>query len=740
MALMRAAPKSRGCVEERAEGTILSASPGFSGTVVSTAVIVALLVVGVLALAVLALGTTPALAASGTAITAAENGSIVAAEEAAPDPSEGTVVPPDGSPDDPDPVDVPAPALGSIETFWALDWGSSTYEQIDGAVRFVGDHCVIYVHTGALIPVSIVDSLGAAFDAVVYPAVTEAYGPEPNPGIDGDRRIAILIYDFDKSTIDGSFNPHDIEPNGTYISNQREMFYLNQQAISYEPQNAGALAAHEFAHLILHYRDVMLDPSPDAVPEAEWLTEGFTTYAEHLSGYDLRVESQLHSFTSDLDTSLTRWQGYRANYGASYAFMRYLRGRVGLGPDFIRALVEQPLDGVAGISATLNAFDSFQTFNTLFDDWVLANFLDSRPPQMLPYAYDGLAVCAAPVEVSGRAPLLGTRTVQDFGAAYLDFFDTSRDALFQVVVDGADTAPLQAALISWDSDGILYPSIQRFDFGNPAAGDTVTSPPGYDRHTLAVWARGKVGSPDSYQFRYSATPDPPAGVQFLDMGGDDHFYEYAALLLERGIISGRETPAGSGLWSFAGREDVTRAQFAKMVMEATGLHTPGVENLDDPTFEDVRPTYDQGGQPQVYPFDYIEEAAALGIVNGYADGLFRPYRPITRSQLVLMIVRGAMAAEKPLPLYGGNEQVFVDVITSNPRYREIMTAYTAGILSGSVGFDGRLYFYPDAPASRNHVAKMTANLVGCLEACTPPEAVEPLDSETLTDMMVSADS
>ncbi len=111
----------------------------------------------------------------------------------------------------------------------------------------------------------------------------------------------------------------------------------------------------------------------------------------------------------------------------------------------------------------------------------------------------------------------------------------------------------------------------------------------------------------------------------------------------------------------------------------------------------------------------MEEAAALGIVTGYSDGTFRPYSPITRGQLVLMIIRGAAAAGKPLPAYTGNEQVFADVTPSHPLYREIMTAYTAGILGGSIGKDGRLYFYPYSPASRNHVAKMTANLVDYLD-------------------------
>jgi hypothetical protein len=599
-----------------------------------------------------------------------------------------------------------------------MDWSSSSYKQIQAAVRYVGEHTIIYVHTRALVPESQIVSLGDAFDTIIYPVVTSAYGPAPDPGIDDEPRIAILIYDFYDPAIEGSFNPRDIQPNGSDISNRREMFYLNQQAIIYEPQNAGALAAHEFAHLVLHYRDVMLDPSPAAVPEVDWLTEGFTTYAEHLCGYDARVESQLRAFTSDPDLSLTRWTGYRADYGSSYAFMRYLGER--MGPAFIRALVDEPMDGVPGLSAVVRRFDSFQDFHTLFDDWVLANFLDGRPPASPPYAYDGLNVSATPVLLTGASPLLGTSSVKDYGAVYLDFPAASRDAVFQAVVDGTDGAPLQAALVSWDSRGVVRPLVQRFDLANAATGGTVTSPAGYDRHTLAVWARGTVGSANSYGFRYSGCADPPAGVQFLDMGGADQFYPYVARLLALGVISGKEIPAGSGLWFFAGKEDVTRAQFAKMIMEATGLHTPEVENVDAPTFKAVRPPYKQG-LPEAYPCDYIEEAAARGIVTGFADGSFRPYRAITRTQLVLMIVRGATAADSPLPTYEGNERIFADVTPAHARYREIMTAYKAGILSGSQGSDGRLYFRPDSPASRNHVAKMTANLVGYIEGYTPPE-------------------
>ena len=407
----------------------------------------------------------------------------------------------------------------------------------------------------------LVTQLGTTFDVTIYPVLTTAFGSEPNPGIDGDPRVAILIYDFNDSThsIDGSFNYQDIAPQGPGPSNYREMFYLNLEAILAEPDNVGALAAHEFAHLILYYREVMLDPSPNPVPEELWVLEGLTSYAEHLAGYDGRTNRLFQSFTNDPSLNLTVWRGVRGNYGASYSFVRYLAEREG--PDIIRRLANEPLDGITGIDAALAAVGSDDTFATVFDDWVIAAFLDNRPPVLPPYQFVGLSAYPRTTTLAGPEPLLNSAAVTNYGTLYLDFPAASPEASYQAVVDGADGAPLQAALISWDSAGAVLPSVARFDLANPAGGGTITVLAGHDRHTLAVWARGPEGVDESYDLVYTGAADPPGGVLFLDMGGSDQtFYRYTAVLLERGVIRGKEIPSGSGLWFWSGRDNVTRAQ------------------------------------------------------------------------------------------------------------------------------------------------------------------------------------
>jgi hypothetical protein len=607
------------------------------------------------------------------------------------------------------------PTMGATETFWVHDYGTGKDVQTQATAQFVGDRAAVYVATGVPIPANTVNTLGAKFDSIIYPTLTAAFGTPPDPGIDGDPHVTILIYDFHERSMDGCFRPADIDVDVNDPSNRREMFYLNSTRVLEEPWNAPSLAAHEFTHLVIRFQDTMLDTLHGKVPESDWLQEGLCGYGEYLCGYTDRVDGYLLSFENKPNTSLTRWgNGERQNYGASYSFIRYLAGREG--SEFIRRLVQEPLDGAVGINTVLRAMGrDWESFTDLFDDWIVAGFLDEKLPQVWQWVFQNIDVSMVPIALTGAMPSLGNGEVADHAALYYDFPASDRAATFQAVVDGADRAPLQAALVSWDSAQVLAPDVRRFSLDNAATGDTIDGPAGYDHHTLVVWSRGSLGTDSSYGFTYSGAADPPGGIQFLDMGGSDDYYPDAALLLQKGVISGKEIPVGSGLWFFKGKDNVTRAQFAKMIMLATGKHTAEIDNPNRPTFSDV-PLMLYG---TAAAYDFIEEAAALGIVNGFPGGTFKPSAQITRGQLVAMIVRGARAAGKLLTPYAGSEKVFADVPISHIFYRDIMTAYEAGIFTGSPK-DGKLYFNPSNPAQRNHVAKMTANLIRCMEAYVAP--------------------
>jgi hypothetical protein len=77
--------------------------------------------------------------------------------------------------------------------------------------------------------------------------------------------------------------------------------------------------------------------------------------------------------------------------------------------------------------------------------------------------------------------------------------------------------------------------------------------------------------------------------------------------------------------------DVTREQFAKLVIEATGLGSAAKAAVGSTKFADVDAARWSAG--------YINVAAGQGIVKGMPDGTFRPTAKVTYAEAVTMLVR-----------------------------------------------------------------------------------------------------
>jgi peptidoglycan/xylan/chitin deacetylase (PgdA/CDA1 family) len=151
---------------------------------------------------------------------------------------------------------------------------------------------------------------------------------------------------------------------------------------------------------------------------------------------------------------------------------------------------------------------------------------------------------------------------------------------------------------------------------------------------------------------------------------------------------------------FGPHDPMTRAQFAKVAALAAGLHTEAIDNAAHPTFTDVPLRY-ENGVPVPYPFDFIEEAAAAGIIQGRttAQGnVFAPAEPITRVQLALMLARMARELKGYVPPEGGLPPAPPDV----PSYarEEVAFVQALGLMHGY----GDGTFRPTEKAKRAHVA------------------------------------
>ena len=101
---------------------------------------------------------------------------------------------------------------------------------------------------------------------------------------------------------------------------------------------------------------------------------------------------------------------------------------------------------------------------------------------------------------------------------------------------------------------------------------------------------------------------------------------------------------------------------------------------------------------------YVDFLYNSGVTTGYDDGTFRPNQNITRAQFAVMLYR----------YLGLDESQYADVTlpfadnASIPEYAvpAIRALYTEGIINGSTGSDGRIYFNPNSSLTRAQAATM----------------------------------
>jgi hypothetical protein len=218
--------------------------------------------------------------------------------------------------------------------------------------------------------------------------------------------------------------------------------------------------AHEFEHLV-HF-----DIDPD---EESWVDEGLADLSGFLCGYGHSAGHVAYYMVYHPMTALTFWGGGLESYGASYLFQLYLFEKYG-GAAFSSALVQDQANGIQGVANTLAAFGASETFDEVFDNWTIANYLDDTEKAGGKYGYDTLEVGSIDTwgytieysvtnfwwggpdtsPFSVMAEWLTGAAPQPYTAQYWRFFN---DNVAQVWIDGQDTAgtPAHGGTYEWYS-------------------------------------------------------------------------------------------------------------------------------------------------------------------------------------------------------------------------------------------------------------------------------------------------
>ncbi|MHB1343353.1 MAG: S-layer homology domain-containing protein, partial [Thermoleophilia bacterium] len=207
------------------------------------------------------------------------------------------------------------------------------------------------------------------------------------------------------------------------------------------------------------------------------------------------------------------------------------------------------------------------------------------------------------------------------------------------------------------------------------------------------------------------TNGPPV-PEFTDVSPSHPLHREIRTLALRGAIGGYDL--GDGTFAYRPNSTLMRAQIAKILVGSLALHTPQIEDAGAAAFVDV-----PAGTGE-YPYDYVQEASRLGLVNGFATSppVFKPYVPVTRIQLLRMAVRAASAMGSSLSVPAGGSP-FYDVGPADPDLDIIKAAYAAGLVSGTTGPDGRVRLRPYDDAGRGETAHVVFALLAALHRGGP---------------------
>jgi len=209
--------------------------------------------------------------------------------------------------------------------------------------------------------------------------------------------------------------------------------------------------AHEFQHNI-HY---------DAVPgDSSYMNEGCSMYAEVLCGYGVSW-SHVNHFLYAPDNSLTKWgdQGdinILADYGLALLWTLYLEDNYSpKTKSFVTHYMEAGIPADYGVNAALAYFGYPKTFNDVYYEWNLANYLHSASRS--PYTYKSIDLNPAtnPNVIQLNDHYLRSRFPMSFYGS--DFGETITILGYGTGV--IDLAPYSSDYIifdDWDDNAILY--------------------------------------------------------------------------------------------------------------------------------------------------------------------------------------------------------------------------------------------------------------------------------------------
>lgn len=404
-------------------------------------------------------------------------------------------------------ADRKTPEVGDVEIFNTLDLATNKPMRIRATLKKIGTHCYIYLEQGQRVDTNTITNIAAHFDRKIVPQVRSMFGSEWSPGIDGDKRITLLLLDIkdsynpnrgQRNFTSGYFNAGDEIPRSKNPqSNQREMLYLDTYPGKAGSKKFLSVLAHEFQHMVHWYHDPK---------EFDWVDESLSQLAPFLCGYG--HPSQLMAFVRSPDNNLCAWANETtlANYGQVYLWAYYIATHISSTDErrraFVRRMVDQKSQGLSGLNAAIKKQKIKNNVANIFRSFSLANYLNDSRIARGAYGYDKHLAklrIRPDLRVSGF-PVRGKSSVKPWSARAVNIDQVSAirgkevhiNFSGQQVSAGKYSNRFDVAFVSYASNRKSLPMVEWLTIRQFKASSKVKVPAAHDRAFILVVNRGST--------------------------------------------------------------------------------------------------------------------------------------------------------------------------------------------------------------------------------------------------------
>ena len=341
--------------------------------------------------------------------------------------------------------------VGDVLDFWVANTDENSHFQIKAELVYRTDVVYAWVEAGQEYDLPAMRRILDRFSEESYPLVREFFGSEWNPGVDNDPRLHILHATNMGSSIAGYYSSADeFSRLANQYSNEKEMFYISLDILG---SRAGlefyeTVLAHEFQHMVHWANDRN---------EETWVNEGMSELAQEIAGFPPDT-SFSDGFADVPDTQLNTWAdepgSNGVHYGSAYLFMAYFLQR--FGPELTQSVVAHAANGPTGFTQALTEAGLDLSFDHVFVDWVVANYVDDPTALGLDgiYGYVELDHPQPITDKSYRRYPAGPRTttVYNYATDYIELTgsgDVSFNFSGQTETQLADVQPYSGDLMWW---------------------------------------------------------------------------------------------------------------------------------------------------------------------------------------------------------------------------------------------------------------------------------------------------